>query len=164
VAVQGVGAVGRQLCRELAREGATLLVADLDPKATQRMVEEVGATVVKPDEIFGLEVDVLAPCALGAVLSKRAIAQLKCAVVAGGANEQLADPRCAELLAARGILYAPDFVINAGGVIGAGYGVEEADRVGALLAEVFDRADRDRVTTHEAALRIAKEKLAEMKA
>jgi leucine dehydrogenase len=164
VAVQGAGAVGRQLCRELAREGAALFVTDLDPKATKRMVDEHGAKAVKPDEIFRLDVDVLAPCALGGILDEAVISKLACEVVAGGANEQLANPRCAELLASRGILYAPDFVINAGGVIGAGYGVEEADRVAALLRGVFDRAERERVSTHEAAVRMAKEKLAEMKA
>jgi leucine dehydrogenase len=164
VAVQGVGAVGRQLCRELAEAGASLTVADLDRAAAERIAGDLGAAIVDPGEILDLDADVFAPCALGSILDPAAIARLRCKVIAGSANEQLADPKCAELLAERGILYAPDFVINAGGVLGAGFGVEEADRVGPMLAAVFDRADRDRLTTHEAALRLAKEKLAEREA
>ncbi len=164
VGVQGVGGVGRMLCGELAREGAELVVTDLDPAAVRRVVEELGAVPAKPEEILEADVDVLAPCALGAIFDERTIGRLRCAVIAGGANNQLVEPRHADQIAARGILYAPDFVINAGGVIGAGFGVEEADRVAGLLRQVFDWADRERINTHEAAVRIAKEKLAEMRA
>ena len=163
VAVQGVGGVGQRLCRQLANEGAELVVADLDQRAVGSVVAELGAIAVKPEEILEVDADVLAPCALGSIFDDRTITRLKCSVIAGGANNQLAEARHSEALARRGILYAPDFVINAGGVIGAGFGTEEAERVGGLLAQVFDRAERDRVDTHEAAVRFAKEKLAELR-
>jgi leucine dehydrogenase len=163
VAVQGAGGVGQKLCRDLVKEGAKVMVADVDPAAVKRAVEEFGATAVKPEEILGADVDVLAPCALGSVFGDETIEGLKCAVIAGAANNQLKEPRHADAIAARGILYAPDFVINAGGVIGAGFGAEEAERVATLLRQVFERSERERIDTHEAAIRIAKEKLAEMR-
>jgi leucine dehydrogenase len=163
VAVQGVGGVGGRLCRELSAAGAELVVADLDQIAVQRMVEELGAIALPPDRILTAEVDVLSPCALGAIFDDDTIWKLKCSVIAGGANNQLVEARHADQLATRGILYAPDFVINAGGVIGAGFGVEEADRVADLVRAVFDRAEKDRINTHEAGVRIAKEKIAEMR-
>jgi leucine dehydrogenase len=163
VAVQGAGGVGGRLCRELAAAGAELVVADVDRSAVQRLEDELGAIALDPARILEADVDVLAPCALGAILDDRTIPRLKCRVIAGGANNQLAEARHADLLAARGILYAPDFVINAGGVIGAGFGIEEADRVADLLRAVFDRAESDRVNTHEAGVRVAKEKIAEMR-
>jgi leucine dehydrogenase len=165
--VQGLGRVGGALCRELAAAGARLTVTDLDARAVERMVRELGARAVAPDAIFDQAVDVLAPCALADALDDRTVPRLRCAVVAGSANNQLAHPRVADALAARGILYAPDIVANAGGVIAAASRggdprVLQArlDGLGPLLEAVFARAERERVSTHEAAERLARERLA----
>jgi leucine dehydrogenase len=178
VAVQGLGSVGRRLCGELAAAGARLVVTDVHEPAIQRVTLETGATAVEPKAIYDADVDVFAPCALGGVLDDDTIARLRCTVVAGSANNQLAEDRHAQVLHQRGILYAPDFVANAGGVIGAAFeglgqgasdvnarkAVEATERVGKLLEAVFDRADEQGCSTHAAAVMMAKEKIAERRA
>ena len=117
VAIQGVGSVGGGLARLLARDGARLTIADADPKRARAIAAELGATAVAASEIMTVEADILSPCALGAILDERSIEVLKVVAVAGGANNQLATPADADRIHARGILYAPDYVINAGGII-----------------------------------------------
>jgi leucine dehydrogenase len=117
IAVQGVGHVGYHLCKELAAEGATLSVADVDPLKAERAHRDFGATVVPLDRIFDVPCEVVAPCALGSALNDESIPRLKAKIVAGAANNQLAEPRHGDDLHARGILYAPDYAINAGGLI-----------------------------------------------
>jgi leucine dehydrogenase len=117
VALQGAGSVGGGVARLLARDGAKLTLADLDPGKAERLAAELGAKVVGADEIMRVSCDVFSPNALGAILDETSIAALDCAVVAGGANNQLARAGHGEMLTARDILYAPDFVINAGGII-----------------------------------------------
>jgi leucine dehydrogenase len=117
VALQGAGSVGSGVARLLAQDGAMLTLADLDPERAVRLADELGAKAVPADSIMATACDVLSPCALGAVLDAQSIPALDCAVVAGGANNQLANPGDGALLAGRGILYAPDYVINAGGII-----------------------------------------------
>ncbi|WP_294390081.1 Glu/Leu/Phe/Val dehydrogenase dimerization domain-containing protein [uncultured Sphingomonas sp.] len=117
VAVQGVGSVGGGLARLLAAEGARLTLADVDAARAEALAGELGAATVPADRIVGVEADVLSPCALGAILTEQSIAALKVKAVAGGANNQLATPDDGARLHARGILYAPDYVINAGGII-----------------------------------------------
>ena len=117
VAIQGVGSVGSGLARLLARDGASLTIADADPKRARAIAAELGATAVAASEIMTVEADILSPCALGAILDERSIEVLKVVAVAGGANNQLATPADADRIHARGILYAPDYVINAGGII-----------------------------------------------
>jgi leucine dehydrogenase len=117
VAVQGVGHVGYHLCRELFAQGAKLSVADVDPLKAERAQREFGAKIVSLAEIFGIECDVLAPCALGSALNDQTIPQIQAKIVAGAANNQLAEPRHGDDVHARGILYAPDYAINAGGLI-----------------------------------------------
>lgn len=117
VAIQGVGSVGGGLARRLAADGAKLTIADVDRERAERLASELGAATVEADAIAGVEADVFSPCALGAVLTPETIASLKVAAVAGGANNQLPTSAEGEALAARGILYAPDYVINAGGII-----------------------------------------------
>jgi leucine dehydrogenase len=117
VAVQGVGHVGYHLCKELTAQGARLSVADVDPLKAERAVREFGATIVPLDSIFEVECDVLAPCALGSALNDQTIPKLKAPIIAGAANNQLAEPRHGDDLNARGILYAPDYAINAGGLV-----------------------------------------------
>jgi leucine dehydrogenase len=117
IALQGAGSVATGVALHAAAEGARLSIADVDDSKAQKLAEAANGKTVSPDEILGLEADVLSPCALGAVLTEQTIAALKVPIVAGGANNQLATPADGARLHARGILYAPDFVINGGGII-----------------------------------------------
>lgn len=117
VAVQGVGNVAYNLCRHLHEEGAKLIVTDINKEAVQRAVEEFDAQAVDPNDIYGVECDIYAPCALGATINDETIPQIKAKVIAGAANNQLKETRHGDLIHELGIVYAPDYVINAGGVI-----------------------------------------------
>ncbi|WP_395623552.1 Glu/Leu/Phe/Val dehydrogenase [Sphingomonas daechungensis] len=117
IALQGAGSVATGVAMHAAAEGATLSIADVDAAKAQKLADAAGGKVVGADEILGLEADVLSPCALGAIFDEKSIAELKVPIVAGGANNQLATPEDGARMNARGILYAPDYVINAGGII-----------------------------------------------
>ena len=117
IALQGAGSVATGVALHACAEGARLSIADVDPAKAQKLADATGGTIVSPDEILTLEADVLSPNALGAILTESTIAELKVPVVAGGANNQLATPEDGERVHQRGILYAPDYVINAGGII-----------------------------------------------
>ena len=117
LALQGAGSVAGGVARLAAAEGAKLSIADVDAGRVQRLADETGATIVSPDAILSLEADILSPCALGAILTEASIASLNTPIIAGGANNQLATRDDGRRIAARGILYAPDYVINAGGII-----------------------------------------------
>ena len=167
VAVQGVGNVGFDLARQLKEAGAQLWVTDIHREPLVQAGRELGATVVAPDEIFGLDVDVFAPCALGAILNDPTIPQLKASIVAGAANNQLAEARHGLELMKRGILYAPDYVINAGGIIDVYHERIGFDRAALLkhiegihdnLMEVFERARKEERPTGEVADAIAEER------
>lgn len=167
IAIQGVGNVGRDLARQLKAAGAQLWITDIHREPLLQAGKEMGASVVAPDEIFGLDVDVFAPCALGAVLNDRTIPQLKAAIVAGAANNQLAEPRHGLALMKRDILYAPDYVINAGGIIDVYHertGFERAtliahiDGIHDTLREIFERARKEARPTCEVADAIAEER------
>lgn len=170
VAVQGLGNVGRNLCGLLHRDGAKLIVTDISEDRVQDAVSAYGAKAVSLDDIFSVEADVLAPCALGAVLNAKTIPMFNVPVVAGAANNQLATAEDAEHLRARGILYAPDYVINAGGIIAVFDEIQndfEQDRVvakveaiGDRLAQIFVEADRDGMATATVADRLAEAKIA----
>ncbi len=164
VAIQGLGAVGYDLASQLAAAGARLTVADLDAAAVARAVRELGAEAVGPDEILGVEADVLSPNALGGVLNERTIPALKVAAIAGGANNQLERPQDGEALRRRNILYAPDYVVNAGGVIKMCeevYGWSEAkvrERVEGIadrLGEIFAQSAQTELPTNIVADRMA---------
>ncbi|HEX4953801.1 MAG TPA: Glu/Leu/Phe/Val dehydrogenase dimerization domain-containing protein [Thermoanaerobaculia bacterium] len=153
VLVEGVGAVGVPLARSLVREGAKVLLSDLDADRAARLAAELGAGVVAPEAVPTTAADVYAPCAVGAVLNARTIPRLACRVVAGAANNQLAEEEDAQRLHDRGILYAPDFIANAGGAVGlfsveAGASAEEVDRrllaIGDTLGEIFREATERR--------------------
>ena len=170
VAVQGLGHVGLALCTLLHDNGAQLVVADIEAQAVTRVVSDYGATAVPPENIHRAEVDVFAPCALGAVINDDTIAELRCAVIAGSANNQLSEDRHGEMLWRRHILYAPDYVINAGGLIALsrelapdGYRVQQARAMTALigdtLAEIFARAESTDAPTNDVADRIANERV-----
>jgi leucine dehydrogenase len=117
IAIQGAGSVATGVALHASTEGARLSIADVDEAKAQKLADAIGGTVVAPEEVLGLEADVLSPNALGAILDEQSIAALKVPIVAGGANNQLATPDDGARLQARGILYAPDYVINAGGII-----------------------------------------------
>ena len=172
VAIQGLGHVGWGLAEHLKQAGARLVVTDIDVSRLDRARQQLGATVVDPQAIYDVAADVFAPCALGAVLNDDTVARLKVAAVAGAANNQLAEDRHGELLRRRGILYAPDYVINAGGIInisheGPAYSKAAAfahcARIADTLLELFARADAAGVPTSEMADRLAEERIAAAK-
>jgi valine dehydrogenase (NAD+) len=163
VGVLGLGKVGRDLARRLAASGAELSVADLDVAHAHRVADELGATVLGVDELVTADLDVLAPCAVGGLLTSALAAQLRVRVVAGAANNILADDAVAEQLAARGILYVPDFLANSGGLIHCSDELSGFDphRVGSRVAAAVDQVgevlDEARATGHTP-LRIATER------
>ncbi|MBY5920312.1 amino acid dehydrogenase [Ferrimonas balearica] len=139
VAVQGLGHVGFHLCRHLHEAGAKLVVCDLSETQLERARTEFGAEVVELDAIYRQDVDVYAPCALGATINDDTIPQLKATIVAGCANNQLAEPRHGEILKEKGILYAPDYVINAGGIINVSFERDyNPDMAEAKVRKIYD--------------------------
>ena len=169
VAIQGLGGVGQHLCGLLAAEGAELFVADVQAAAVQRAQEQFKAHPVAVEEVLALDVDVLSPCALGAVLNSKSIPKLRARIVAGAANNQLAQDGDGAALQAASILYAPDYVINAGGIISVSReyqgGASEAQVIAdiqaipARLTEIFERARRENRPTNQVADQMARERL-----
>jgi leucine dehydrogenase len=167
VSVQGLGNVGFALAKRLHEAGAVLTVADVNEIAVKKAVRGLGATAVPPAEIHAVAADVFAPCALGAVVNDATVAAIAAPVIAGSANNQLAEPRHGKLLAERNILYAPDYAINAGGVIWVSHEGRHFDadaatahvlRIGETLAEIFARARKGGVTPETAADRMAEDR------
>jgi leucine dehydrogenase len=169
IAVQGVGGVGYHLCRMLAAEGARLRVSDLRPALVQRACDEFGAIAVPVESILAEPVDVLAPCALGAILNAGSIPRLRAHIIAGAANNQLAEDKDGQALQLAGVLYAPDYVINAGGIISVareynGNGTEaqvtsEIHGIPGRLTEIFERARREGRATNAVADQMAQERI-----
>lgn len=169
VAVQGVGNVGSRLCGLLHEAGAELTITDVHEPAARQVAERYGCRHVAPDAIFGVDVDVFAPCAMGSVLNDHTIPLLRAKVVAGAANNQLAEERHGRLLADRGVLYLPDYVANGGGLMScaAEWYREDATQVESRVLGIYDtcneileRATRSGLSTNEAADQIARERLA----
>lgn len=170
VAIQGVGKVGEELARMLTEVGADVLVSDIDRQRAQRIAGDLDAVWLEADEISSADCDVFAPCALGGVLNDTTIPGLRCRAVVGSANNQLAEERHAGVLAERGILYAPDFVVNAGGIINisvefdeGGYAPEVAEqRVDAIegtLLSILAEAESRGITPAEAAVEMARDRM-----
>lgn len=168
VAVQGLGNVGWNLCRLLAEAGAHLVVCDVDATLAHRAFAEFGARVVEPDAIYAVQADVFAPCAMGAVVNDQTLPQMKFRVIAGGANNQLARDEHGRQLREREILYAPDFVINAGGLIrvaseNEGFDAAKVDAqvaaIGATLQRIFELAARTGAPTQSAAMQLVQARL-----
>jgi leucine dehydrogenase len=169
VAVQGVGHVGYHLCKELHAAGAKISVADVDPLKSERAQREFKAEIVPLDRIFEIECDVIAPCALGSALNDTTIPRIKAKIVAGAANNQLAQPRHGDDLHARGILYAPDYAINAGGLVNVaqevvGYDAEKSRtntmKIYDTIWEISDRAKKTGAPAYRIADMMVEEKLA----
>ena len=168
VAVQGVGHVGYHLCRELHAQGAQLTVADVDPLKAERAQREFGAAIAPLDDIFAVQSDVFAPCALGSALNRETVPRLRCRIVAGAANNQLAEPTMGMALMDRGILYAPDYAINAGGLVNVaqeilGYDAEKARartlKIFDTIFEIAERARRAMTPTDIIANKMVEERL-----
>jgi leucine dehydrogenase len=168
VAVQGCGNVGHRLARLLKEAGARLIVTDADAERAAACARECEAEVVALDDIYDAAADIFAPCALGAVLNDETIPRLRAEIVAGAANNQLAEDRHGAALEARGILYAPDFIINAGGVICGGVALQGEDESGTAqrvdgifetLQTVYELAESLQITTAAAAERFAEQRL-----
>lgn len=172
VAVQGVGNVAFELCRHLHEEGARLIVTDINKEAVKRAVEAFGAKAVEPNDIYGVQADIFAPCALGAIINDETIPQLKAKVIAGSANNQLKESRHGDILHEKGIVYAPDYVINAGGVINVadelnGYNQERAlkkvETIYNNVEKVIEISKRDGIPSYQAADRMAEERIEKLR-
>jgi len=168
VAIQGMGNVGLNLARYLHEAGASLIVTDIYPDKADKAAKEFGAAVVSPEEILSQQCDILAPCALGAILNAETIPLLKCLVVAGSANNQLATEGDGQALERRGILYAPDYVVNAGGVINVAYefygfdserACRHVDRIRDNVKTVFRLAKERGIPTYQAADLMAEQRI-----
>ncbi|OOE09829.1 branched-chain amino acid dehydrogenase [Fictibacillus arsenicus] len=172
IAVQGVGHVAYTLCKHLHEEGASLIVTDINKEAVQRAVEDFGAKAVDIDDIYSVDCDIFAPCALGAIINDDTISKIKAKVIAGAANNQLKETRHGDALHEMGIVYAPDYVINAGGVINVadelnGYNRERAlkkvETIYDNIASVIEISKRDNIPTYLAADRLAEERIERMR-
>ena len=170
VAIQGLGGVGYALAREVKNSGGELIVSDINEEALHTAVEELGATIAKGDDIYSAEADIFAPCALGAVLNPETINKLQCKVVCGAANNQLKSHADGDALFERGILYAPDYVVNAGGAIYVRIErtrpdatpedlIAAAEIIETTMAEVIAESKRTNQPTHRVADQIADERV-----
>lgn len=174
VAVQGLGHVGYTLCKYLHEEDAKLIVTDICEENVQQVVKEFNVEAVAPNKIYSVACDIFAPCALGAIINDETIPQLKCRVIAGAANNQLKEARHGDVIDSKGILYAPDFIINAGGVMNVydelldgGYNHDRAMRkvstVYNNIEKVIAIATRDNIPTYKAADVLAEERIQMMR-
>lgn len=172
IAIQGLGSVGMQLARHIREVGGELIVADINDDSVRTAVSELGATAVSVKDIFDVECDIFAPCALGAVINDETIDRLHCRAIAGSANNQLADDTHGDLLHKRGIAYAPDYVINAGGLINVADELEgyNADRARAkvtniyrIIDDIFTMSSTENIPSYLAADRLAQQRIDQMR-
>ncbi|GAB4147976.1 MAG: branched-chain amino acid dehydrogenase [Planctomycetota bacterium] len=172
IAIQGVGAVGSSLARRLVEAGAEVHAADKNRDRLESLRKEIGILPISEQQVLTMECDVFAPCALGAVLDDRTVPALNCRIVAGAANNLLLEPRHGKMLADRGILYAPDYVINAGGIINVGVefaeggydeklALDKIERIPAALRELWDIAEQQKIPPSDAADHLAERILEE---
>ncbi|MBD2447469.1 tryptophan dehydrogenase ScyB [Nostoc sp. FACHB-152] len=169
VAVQGLGNVGKNLCRHLHEHGVQLFVTDISPEKAAEVKHLFGATVVEPEEIYGLDVDIFSPCAMGGIINSQTIPLIKAKIIAGAANNQLENERLhGQRLVEKGILYCPDYVINAGGIINVynemiGYDEDKAfkqvNNIYETLLKIFGMAQQQQITTNDASKRLADERI-----
>jgi leucine dehydrogenase len=170
VLIQGIGSVGNKLANLLFWDQAELILSDIDTQKVQDLAFQTGATYLSPDKIFDVECDIFSPCALGGILNEKTIPLFKCKAIAGAANNQLLTEEDGTRLSKRGIIYAPDFVINAGGIINAAAEFEEegynpkvsrerVNRIFATLSEIFATAEKEGKSTNQVANELAEHKL-----
>ena len=166
VAIQGVGNVGGRLARLLSAEGAKLVLADVDQRLVSRMAKELGAEIAGSEDVMSADVDVFSPCALGGILNETSITRISAPIIAGGANNQLASSSIGKQLKDRGVLYAPDYLANAGGIIDLHYQLNREPRanlpahlhgLGDTLRRVYERSDETGLATNAVADEIAGE-------
>lgn len=172
--VQGIGHVGETLVSYLTKEGANVLIADINEERLQEVATKYGATIYRGNDLYAEEVDIYAPCALGATINDETVAKIKAKVIAGAANNQLANETVhGQILKDRGIVYAPDFLINAGGIINVygeivGYGKEEAlkrtENIYNTTLQTLNFAKENDITTHQAAFQVAQQRIDAKKA
>jgi leucine dehydrogenase len=175
VAIQGAGHVGAYLAEKLAGDGAHLVIADINEAAVAALAARTGARIVPPDAILDVDAEVFAPCALGGAITAEALDRLKATIIAGGANNQLSGAGVGHALYERGLIYAPDFVINGGGIINVAAEIRALDRGEALdpawvetklarlmvtLGEILDRSLAEDRPTHEIAIEVARGRIA----
>jgi leucine dehydrogenase len=168
VALQGGGNVGYHLASNLHKAGARLLVSDVDPTKVERVIKDFGAIAVPPQEIYSTDADIFAPCALGGIINDETIPQLKVEIIVGGANNQLLEPRHGDELHRLGVLYAPDYAANAGGMISgcrelldweASQSAAKVEEIYDTLLGIFRMAEAEGIPTYKAADRLAEKKL-----
>ena len=170
VVVQGIGHVGENLVKHLTEEGAIVIINDINEARLKEVSEMYGVEIIIGDGIYDIEMDIYAPCALGSTVNYDTLSRLKCSIIAGAANNQLEDEKVhAEVLKSKGIIYAPDFLINAGGLINVyselhGYDREQAlertRKIYDTTLEILVKAEQEDITTHEAALKMAEQRIA----
>ncbi len=172
VTVQGVGHVGYFLCQDLAEEGAQLTVTDIDQEKVDRVVKEFGAKAVAPEEIYGVDADIFAPCALGAIINDDTLQVFKVDIIVGGANNQLLEPRHAKAVEEKGILYGPDYLVNAGGLINVYAEIEnwpaerslrKAGEIHNTLIRILELAEAEGITSAEASDKVAEQRMDEVR-
>jgi leucine dehydrogenase len=171
--VQGVGHVGENLIKHLTDDHANVIINDINETRLAELADQYGAKIVMGDAIYDLEMDIYAPCALGATVNPDTLSRLKCEIIAGAANNQLADEnRDGQLCTDKGIVYAPDFLINAGGLINVYSEIKGYDREHAInqtraiydtTLEILKKAELEDITTHAAALEIAEQRINDSK-
>lgn len=173
IAVQGIGQVGKHLVEYLSREGAELFITDLHADRVAQVAREFKATAVSQDDIYDVDCDIYAPCALGATVNDETIGRLKCSIIAGAANNQLEDEvRHGYMLMDRGVTYAPDFLINAGGLINVYHEflghydrkrvMEQTEKIYNTCLNIFALADGEKISTQEAAIRLAERRISDV--
>jgi leucine dehydrogenase len=170
VAVQGAGHVATYLCNHLAKEGAKIFITDIYKDKVKAVVEKTKATYVEPEKIYDVKADIFCPCALGAIVNDKTIPKLKVSIIAGGANNQLADEKKhGQMLIKRGIIYAPDYAINAGGLMSVaneleGYAGEralkQAEGIYDTILKIFHIAKDQKIPTYEASNKLAENRIA----
>ena len=173
ILVQGIGHVGESLVEYLSKEGAEVLISDINPERLKTVSQKYGAVIYEDEDVYSANVDIYSPCALGATINDQTLERLSADIIAGAANNQLADDtRHGLVLREKGIVYAPDFLINAGGIINVyaeleGYGkkeiYEKTENIYNTTLEILSKAEENEISTHEAALKVAKQRIQDRK-